>query len=59
MSTRRQLLAGGAALLGAALLPRAIAQAGTRVLTATDVHVKDYPTVAAVRWIGEQIRAAL
>lgn len=58
MSTRRQLLAGGAALLGAALLPRAIAQAGTRVLTATDVHVKDYPTVAAVRWIGEQLEAA-
>lgn len=58
MSTRRQLLAGGAALLGAALLPRAIAQAGMRVLTATDVHVKDYPTVAAVRWIGEQLEAA-
>ena len=58
MSTRRQLLAGGAALLGAALLPRAIAQAGTRVLTATDVHVKDYPTVAAVHWIGEQLEAA-
>ena len=58
MSTRRQVLAGGAALLGAALLPRAIAQAGTRVLTATDVHVKDYPTVAAVRWIGEQLEAA-
>ena len=58
MSTRRQLLTGGAALLGAALLPRAIAQAGTRVLTATDVHVKDYPTVAAVRWIGEQLEAA-
>ncbi len=55
MSTRRQLLAGGAALLGAALLPRAIAQAGGQVLTATDVHVKDYPTVEAVRWIGEQL----
>lgn len=58
MSTRRQLLVGGAALLGAALLPRAIAQDGARVLTATDVHVKDYPTVAAVRWIGEQLEAA-
>ncbi len=58
MSTRRQLLAGGAALLGAALLPRAIAQSGSQVLTATDVHVKDYPTVAAVRWIGEQLEAA-
>ena len=50
MSTRRQLLAG--------LLPRAVAQDGTRVLTATDVHVKDYPTVAAVRWLGEQLEAA-
>jgi tripartite ATP-independent transporter DctP family solute receptor len=55
MTTRRQLIAGGAALLGGALLPRAFAQAGTRVLTATDLHVKDYPTVAAVRWIGEQL----
>lgn len=25
------------------------------VLTATDVHVKDYPTVKAVQWIGEQL----
>jgi tripartite ATP-independent transporter DctP family solute receptor len=58
MTTRRHLLAGGAALLGAALLPRAFAQGGARVLTATDVHVKDYPTVAAVRWIGEQLEAA-
>ncbi|HWS77592.1 MAG TPA: TRAP transporter substrate-binding protein [Thermomonas sp.] len=55
MSTRRQLLGGGAALLASALLPRAFAQADARVLTATDVHVKDYPTVAAVRWIGETL----
>jgi tripartite ATP-independent transporter DctP family solute receptor len=55
MSTRRQLLAGGLALAGAALLPRAIAKTESRVLTATDVHVKDYPTVEAVRWIGEQL----
>jgi tripartite ATP-independent transporter DctP family solute receptor len=26
-----------------------------RILTATDVHVKDYPTVEAVRWIGETL----
>jgi tripartite ATP-independent transporter DctP family solute receptor len=25
------------------------------VLTATDVHPKDYPTVAAVRWLGETL----
>lgn len=30
--------------------------AGVRLLTATDVHVKDYPTVAAVRWIGETLQ---
>ena len=27
--------------------------AGGRVLTATDVHVSNYPTVEAVRWIGQ------
>jgi tripartite ATP-independent transporter DctP family solute receptor len=27
-----------------------------RLLTATDVHVQNYPTVAAVRWIGEQLQ---
>jgi len=55
VTTRRQLLAGSAGLLGAALLPGAIARSGGTVLTATDVHVKDYPTVEAVRWIGEQL----
>lgn len=57
MISRRTFLAAGA---GAAIAgPSAIASAGTatkaRVLTATDVHVKDYPTVAAVRWIGETL----
>jgi tripartite ATP-independent transporter DctP family solute receptor len=28
------------------------------VLTATDVHVSDYPTVAAVRWIGAELARA-
>jgi tripartite ATP-independent transporter DctP family solute receptor len=54
MSSRRQflgLVAAGAAL---AVMPRAMASAGT-VLTATDVHVKDYPTVKAVQWLGEQL----
>ncbi len=52
---RRRFLAGltGACALGAAPLLRA--DGGARVLTATDVHVKDYPTVEAVRWIGEQL----
>ena len=54
MNTRRRFLAGAAAIAGAAMLPRSWA-ADTRLLTATDVHVKDYPTVEAVRWIGETL----
>ena len=26
-----------------------------KLLTATDVHVSDYPTVEAVRWIGQEL----
>lgn len=59
MMDRRGFLAAG---LGAACavplagLPvLAAAQNAVTVLTATDVHVKDYPTVAAVRWIGETL----
>lgn len=57
MSDRRGFLASLAAACTAAVLPgaRAGTAAPARVLTATDVHVKDYPTVAAVRWIGEQL----
>ena len=55
MMNRRRFLAAGVG--AAATLPlaggRALADDGRRVLTATDVHVKDYPTVEAVRWIGE------
>lgn len=55
MITRRRFL--GAGLGAAAALPlagsRALADDGRHVLTATDVHVKDYPTVEAVRWIGD------
>lgn len=54
---RRQFLAagvGGLCAAGATSLPLA-ALARDGVLTATDVHVKDYPTVEAVRWIGEQL----
>ena len=36
----------GAAARAARLAPRALARRAARVLTATDVHVKDYPTVA-------------
>ena len=55
MMNRRRFL--GAGLGAAAALPlahhRVLADEGRHVLTATDVHVKDYPTVEAVRWIGE------
>ncbi|AKC86695.1 TRAP transporter substrate-binding protein [Pseudoxanthomonas suwonensis] len=62
--TRRRLLLGGvgaACALPLAAASRAFAAGGTasadapRVLTATDVHVSDYPTVEAVRWIGQTL----
>jgi tripartite ATP-independent transporter DctP family solute receptor len=55
VSTRRRFLAGAVGAVGAAFLPGARAQRDVHVLTATDVHVKDYPTVEAVRWMGEQL----
>lgn len=58
MMNRRTFLATGiGATLSAPLfsLP-ARASAGTsQLLTATDVHVSDYPTVEAVRWIGQTL----
>jgi tripartite ATP-independent transporter DctP family solute receptor len=61
--TRRRLLLGGAsacalpvAMSGRAFAgPDGIEGAGHRVLTASDVHVTDYPTVEAVRWIGQTL----
>ncbi|MBP6215835.1 MAG: TRAP transporter substrate-binding protein [Luteimonas sp.] len=52
---RRAFLAGslGAACAAMAAPRAASAVDGARVLTATDVHVSNYPTVEAVRWIGE------
>jgi len=49
MLSRRALLAGGAALA----LARNAGAAPATVLTAADVHVDGYPTVMAVRRIGE------
>ncbi|RDZ26052.1 TRAP transporter substrate-binding protein [Lysobacter silvisoli] len=56
MNPRRRLLRGLGAACALAAAPGALrAGAGGRVLTATDVHVKDYPTVAAVEWLGREI----
>lgn len=53
-SSRRRVLQGLGLAAAGACLPAAAS--GTRVLTATDVHVSDYPTVEAVRWIGQQLQ---
>lgn len=59
MITRRGFLGGafgaGAATALAGCLRGGQPANGARLLTASDVHVKDYPTVEAVRWIGEQL----
>jgi tripartite ATP-independent transporter DctP family solute receptor len=57
MISRRSFLAAGAGAAVAASWSATSSTAATdaRILTATDVHVKDYPTVEAVRWIGETL----
>lgn len=57
MIDRRRFLTGlGATAAGLALArPGLAALDGSRLLTATDVHVKGYPTVAAVEWLGETL----
>lgn len=54
MTTRRQFL-GAAALAVGAASTRVPAASGRIELAATDVHVRGYPTVEALRWIGEQL----
>jgi tripartite ATP-independent transporter DctP family solute receptor len=53
MVTRRALLAGIGALGFAP--PRAARAEATELLTATDVHVPGYPTVEAIKWMGETL----
>lgn len=54
MTTRRAFLAGFGAACAAPLLPAMLrADDASTVLTATDVHVANYPTVEAVKWIGD------
>lgn len=57
MISRRGFIAGGIGGVGAAcatILP-ALADAPGKLFTATDVHVRDYPTVQAVDWIGQTL----
>lgn len=54
MITRRVLIGAGA--IGAVGAGAALATvSGTTTLTAVDVHPRDYPTVEAVKWMGEEI----
>ncbi|WP_282296601.1 MULTISPECIES: TRAP transporter substrate-binding protein [unclassified Stenotrophomonas] len=59
MFTRRKFLATGVGALSVPLLSACSKDAalpeGGQLLTATDVHVADYPTVTAVKWIGQQL----
>lgn len=60
MITRRNFLATSLCSLAAPVLAGcgrqdAAAAAGGQLLTATDVHVADYPTVTAVKWIGQTL----
>lgn len=54
MPTRREFLHAAGLTLGG-LAAGAKATPGRIELAATDVHVKGYPTVEALRWIGEQL----
>lgn len=57
MISRRTFLtaSAGAAVTAPWAAASSTSATDARVLTATDVHVKDYPTVEAVRWIGETL----
>jgi tripartite ATP-independent transporter DctP family solute receptor len=52
LTRRAVLLAAGAACAGIRASP---ARAKATVLTAADVHVDRYPTVEAVRWMGQML----
>lgn len=54
MISRRGLLGTGAALAAGGGVAWAQHHAGTTI-TAVDVHPRDYPTVKAVQWMGDEI----
>ena len=61
MIDRRSFLTTGLGALGASVLAGCSAGSdgaatGGRLLTASDVHVADYPTVTAVKWIGQELQ---
>jgi tripartite ATP-independent transporter DctP family solute receptor len=56
MRSRRELLLGLGALGVSCMAGRQAAAAAALQLKAADVHIDDYPTVAAVRWMGERLR---
>jgi tripartite ATP-independent transporter DctP family solute receptor len=55
MIDRRRFLAAGIGAACASPLFPALAKGPDGTLTATDVHVDGYPTVEAVKWIGETL----
>lgn len=56
MIDRRRFLAAGLGACAVPLLPlSALARSPAGELVATDVHVDGYPTVEAVKWIGETL----
>ncbi|MNM77326.1 2,3-diketo-L-gulonate-binding periplasmic protein YiaO precursor [compost metagenome] len=60
MVTRRGFLTTSLGALAAPMLAACSAGSkgaagGGQLLTASDVHVADYPTVTAVKWIGQQL----
>jgi tripartite ATP-independent transporter DctP family solute receptor len=57
MNTRRKFLGGLGAAAAISMVPASFANSTNVVLTATDVHIKDYPTVKAVEWLGQQFSA--
>ncbi len=55
MNTRRRFLGGLGAAAAMSFVPATFASGNSSVLTASDVHVKDYPTVKAVEWLGQEL----
>ncbi len=55
MNGRRRFLGGLGAAAAVSFVPSTFGKGNSGVLTASDVHVKDYPTVKAVEWLGQEL----